>query len=786
MRSSRVQSVSSYAKDDAIKRSLRQMQANRMITYASPTTDFNYKQVFLCTHALETRKNEIGKDFCNAMLKITMPGYQLSTRRVECMSEHVDAAFKNFYLAVKDFVDVPEQQSLKVDALFCADMDDDRRGRLAQTRTQTKGKSNRFVKPAFVKPACILGEMQVCKQDFGIRLMSYACKILGGCVVDLKKGIIPLPVYATGFCMWGNDRLIQGPLRINSNDLDANKATKFSEIVYSNVFLGKRLNVLLSDNRKSLDEKLQKGQNELKRKVIRFFKGYDSFGLSRNYFLDNENLRELLRDSENAFQEFLGEGNPMVALLKKKYQSLMQDKNFQRLIQDWRFRGLIQNKGFLDLVLGENFRSLILSDDDQTLDKKKVLLENYLFGTLTFEEKKVYLWLEFLSFAHLMTEEKKDESLACLHACISDVYTAEEVDVAINVFNSAYDVIRLNFEGGVTMEEIKEKYPDVYGIAEWQAEAENREILSNVNMIEAAVDGLRASDNLHIFKNLVHGFVAKIEPKIRRKVYKELKNRDVIQVPEIINVLEQEISNQESVEMRNQRRDALAKARRFLLEDVVAWIDDLTSTVGQLEKALAPEGVTQEDLDRLASLEEKLQDYDSFKRDWQEVLDSLQQYCEDEENADAQYLVSQMQGKMILGDLEIRQQAALEGLDEKRQLISERIDRQRILAQRKRRSGPSSTSVSPIVRPPLEAVVASPRPFTEYHQSFSVGIPCDPIPEVSDAPMIQQAAPEQDLNPASIPLETFEHSQSVPVSKKKKKLTKAGTGATHQTSSQGK
>jgi hypothetical protein len=60
-----------------------------------------------------------------------MPQNQLSICRVEYISKQVDAAFQNCYLAVKNFADILEQQSLNVDALFCADISDDRREEFA-------------------------------------------------------------------------------------------------------------------------------------------------------------------------------------------------------------------------------------------------------------------------------------------------------------------------------------------------------------------------------------------------------------------------------------------------------------------------------------------------------------------------------------------------------------------------------------------------------------------------------------------------------------------------------
>jgi hypothetical protein len=93
----------------AIGKNLRLLQADRLITCTSPMTDFHYKQVILCLHALETRKKEIGKDFCDTTWKIIMPGVPLSVHSPEYMSEHVDAPFQKCALAIKIFITVQEQ-----------------------------------------------------------------------------------------------------------------------------------------------------------------------------------------------------------------------------------------------------------------------------------------------------------------------------------------------------------------------------------------------------------------------------------------------------------------------------------------------------------------------------------------------------------------------------------------------------------------------------------------------------------------------------------------------------
>jgi hypothetical protein len=270
----------------------------------------------------------------------------------------------------------PKPQNLKVDALFRADIEDARRDAVPATRTST----------VTSQPAWILSKMQIDKQSFGPRLISYVSKIYGELPINVKQGKIPSPVYSTVSCMWDCGQLVRSRI-INSNDLDATEIKRLSEISYSSTFLGNHIKILKIDLRNSLNTRLQKGQDELKAKVICFFK---------------------------------------------------------------QFRG----------------------DCSQ-------------FDNLTFEEKKVYLQLEFLSLAHLMTEEQKGASLECLR-----VHSNADVNAAIDMSNNAYDVVRLNFKG-VDMEEIKEKYPETYGSEEERLEKEKAEIQpeqgfqSTINMIEA-------------------------------------------------------------------------------------------------------------------------------------------------------------------------------------------------------------------------------------------------------------------------------------------------------------
>jgi hypothetical protein len=75
------------------------------------------------------------------------------------------------------------------------------------------------------------------------------------------------------------------------------------------------------------------------------------------------------------------------------------------------------------------------------------------FKALSLQEKEVYLWLEFLAFAHLMTKAQKNLSLTCLGA-------GQMATKAI--FDAVYNAIKFNFEGK-NMKKIKADYPDLWG-----------------------------------------------------------------------------------------------------------------------------------------------------------------------------------------------------------------------------------------------------------------------------------------------------------------------------------
>jgi hypothetical protein len=308
----------------------QELQKKYHIYHASPTTDHVYKRVF-------GGNEEIGKSFCDCLLKLGFRDGNLSTRSITFEPESVDAWFKNFYLAAKKFIgeQLPDAQNLKVDALYEADMEDSRR-----SRPNTRSQGAKI-------PAFILVEMQVKKQDMAIRLLNYACKIMAGADTNVSKGIIPLPVYAFGLCMWKSNSLIKQE-RICSSNVDE-RPDKFTELSVGNIFLDKVLPY------GTAQDAIQTARDNLKKKVIHVF------------------------------------------------------------------------------------------NSKATVNRKSSTEKS--FKELTDSEKKVYLWLEFIAFAHLMSPKDVTTSLSCL--------PADER----KIFENAYEFIKLK---DITMEQIKNENPDLF------------------------------------------------------------------------------------------------------------------------------------------------------------------------------------------------------------------------------------------------------------------------------------------------------------------------------------
>lgn len=343
--------------DSSVRELLRQKFLDQIITHSTPTTDNEFKRVFLHT-VNENGENIIGRSFADALLKLSMPNTNLSVRKVNVISENVDGVFKNFYLAVKDFIDVPETQNLRVDALYCADVNDPRRdARLPQTRSEN----------IIQKPAYILGEMQVAPQDFGARLISYMSKIFGSCTTALKANQVPIPTYGVGLCMWNGTSFCEDLGRLSSDNVK-NKLN-FTEIMGRTIFLGKCEEISPQATRRSIDQQLETKRQWLKSNAVRYFKPANK----------------------------------------------------------------LQGK-----------------------DLSKLNVLNTEFNSLSVEEKKVYLWLEFITCAHLMTDDIIDSSLSCL---------SEERDK--KPFKDAYEAIKINLgDQNMNATEIKKKWPDLWGFGE--------------------------------------------------------------------------------------------------------------------------------------------------------------------------------------------------------------------------------------------------------------------------------------------------------------------------------
>lgn len=391
-----VQQVSDNG-DNAVVTRLRKMIASGVATYTTPTTDHTFKKVFLNDDA-------IGQIFGDVILTVSMPNLSLSTRKVEVMSENVEAVYKNFQIFLRD---VNEQQNTKVDVLFCADVNDERREqRTMQTRKNTP----------IQKPVYLLGEMQVREQYFGARLMSYVCKIMSASMIDLEKDRIPIPVYGVGICMWGggdDQPLIKGDgLSSREMDIDSN-TSKFTEIAGHNIFLGEVQKISQDDTRETINRRLDSSLSVLKRRVVKYFK-----------------KTELERDQVD------------------------------------------------------------LNDP--------VLLNKY-FDDLALKEKIVYLFCQFIAFAHLMDEQHISDSLACL-GNETITYDNKAFQVA-EIFRKAYGIIKFNIGKNMSVEEIKNDYPDIWGLGEvFAAEGQKAGVDTAVNLLKIAVkDGSTPYDAINAF-----------------------------------------------------------------------------------------------------------------------------------------------------------------------------------------------------------------------------------------------------------------------------------------------
>ncbi|MDR2628555.1 MAG: hypothetical protein LBC30_00970 [Puniceicoccales bacterium] len=223
--------------------------------------------------------------------------------------------------------------------------------------------------------------------------------------------------------------------------------------------------------------------------------------------------------------------------------------------------------GYASVFLGKLIK--VKNKDRATLDTDLLTGQTALKGkvavffgkenweTLELDEKKVYLWLEFLSFAHLMTEEHKNASLACLGGDLQ----AEE---AKEVFREAYDTVRIiNFEGA-TMEQIERNYPDIYGYEEAQlkctkAETEKGQAQAMVeSLLGFAVKELQSNaDDPQRF----NGVISQIEPNLWRPVYKRPVDRHTNSM--VLGLLKQRIKTHEKEKVELILREVERAFREF-------------------------------------------------------------------------------------------------------------------------------------------------------------------------------------------------------------------------------
>jgi hypothetical protein len=171
-----------------------------------------------------------------------------------------------------------------------------------------------------------------------------------------------------------------------------------------------------------------------------------------------------------------------------------------------------------------------------------------------------------------MTEDQKNALLTCLRN--DSNISRGVVNGAIDVSNNTYDIVRLDFEEGVAMEEMREKYSNIYGTAEWKAkaelakakaeakaEAETKAVPLCVSMVEFAAS---IAGDPEIFQKSVSRLVTDIALEFQSKICKELKKHQVIQDSTTINAFKQELRKQESEETKNQRWGALDRASQAL------------------------------------------------------------------------------------------------------------------------------------------------------------------------------------------------------------------------------
>jgi hypothetical protein len=243
------------------------------------------------------------------------------------------------------------------------------------------------ISKAITFPAFILAEMQVVRCAMAVRLLSYACMIFSRSKVDLssRKTQIPPPVYAFAFCMW--DQAGKGLMEqrsIATSDIDGDENnTPSTELSIGNIYLG----------------------NPLEAK-------FDSTTVS----LKNRDV--VLKQGQNE--------------LKEKIVALVRKSTFDEV----------------DSNLGSNVSERSTRQAKRAAKKTKSADEvNGEFDKLDEEYKKLYLWLEFIKLAHLMTPKDVENSLQLVKS--PDKQT----------FQQAYNIIKIEDK---TMSDIQKNDLGVY------------------------------------------------------------------------------------------------------------------------------------------------------------------------------------------------------------------------------------------------------------------------------------------------------------------------------------
>ena len=408
---------------------LKKLQNEKVICYAPAYYDHSFKRILINSVDPESKKNEMGRDFCNAMLRLGLPGKNLSAREAIAVDEHVNPEQKNWFLLLKNWLneEIKEAlqsgnyakgpQLLKTDATFQVDMDDKRR-----PPTSTRSRSG------YQWNAYVLNEMQVRPQAFARRSIPYIAHLISGETIQESQNVFPRSVYAQSICMYesGDGSLVKALPTWNSNDIDPPSQTdgRFVEISNCNVFLGKPLRC--QTEKTTVQEK----RNALKKKVVEYFEAHRSrkeLSLSQKYDLlnnkDKKKFASIVREFEKAINGSVRKGG-----IRGRIKAIEIARDKKNVVA----KGAVLS--FKKFFKKKDKRSMENLQLDEHLEER--------FADLSIEDKKVYFWLELIAFAHVMTEDDVQQSLSSLgdeRKCLEQ----------------AYGILKLKLEGIADMEMIE-------------------------------------------------------------------------------------------------------------------------------------------------------------------------------------------------------------------------------------------------------------------------------------------------------------------------------------------